>query len=216
MKYYKIKRKYYILITILLILFLFVFFFINYSNNMSKKIVIISKERFEKSVYNNLNKLTIKASNYPNLDLISKIYKNKNDEIIYIDYNMTLLYEFINYIKDNLLESVDTNYIFNVPFFAGSNNIFLNNIGPKVTTKVSFIDNMMVSFSSRVVDYGLNNALLELYIKLNIEANLITPINEDKVSIEYNLLISSKVINGRVPNYIGSYPEKLFNIPFNT
>jgi len=69
---------------------------------------------------------------------------------------------------------------------------------------------------TKITNYGLNNALVEAYIKITIEGKIITPISSKKKSVAYDLLISSKIINGRLPNFYGNYltsNSSIFDVP---
>ena len=213
----KIKRKYYILINILLIFFLWFLLFKTYSDALSTKINKISYEKFESIINNRLNNLSKIIINENVIDDILKIYTNKNDEILYADYDLKKSYILLDSIKDKITKEFNEDFIIEFPFLIESNNILLSNLGPKIQLSIKYVNSMLGSIQTKVTNYGLNNALIEEYIKIKVDGLIITPINEDKISITYDMLISSKVINGRVPDYIGrgmSSSGEIFNIPF--
>ncbi|MBE6148335.1 MAG: hypothetical protein E7167_02435 [Firmicutes bacterium] len=218
----RIKRKYYVIINLLLILFLVIVLINLYSNKTTKKINLISEEYFQKDVYNVLNKMVYESMSKNNIEDILEIYKNDAGEILYVDYNLKksykLLDEVSNIIKNNLDDNFDLNkgIVYKVPFLIGSNSAFFSNLGPKITIKINYVNSILTNVYTKITNYGLNNALVEAYIKITIEGKIITPISSKKKSVAYDLLISSKIINGRLPNFYGNYltsNSSIFDVP---
>lgn len=78
---------------------------------------------------------------------------------------------------------------------------FLANIGPKIPLKVSLIGDVRTDIKERITDYGLNNALLKIYIYVEVVTQSIVPLvsSVQKTIIEYPMVI--KIIEGKVPSY---------------
>ena len=206
MKKKKIKRKVFYLITILLI-FLMTFFFLNiYTKKSNKSILILAEQTFKQNIYNSLN-VTLSQTIENNLDDILKINKNSNNEILYLDYDLKKTYSYLEkatkVIKDNLYKK--NNFILKVPFLAGSKIVLFNNFGPFLHVKISYVNAILTNIYTKVTNYGLNNALVEVYIKVTTEGLIITPIVQDTLKVSYDFLISSKIINGKVPLAYGDY-----------
>ena len=210
MKNRKIKRFYYYLITIFLIFFCTIFLLKIYFQKTSKKAEQISKIYFEKEIYNYLNNISRQIIN----DDILQIYKNDDNEILYVDYNMINTYNLLDNVTKSIKKELSKKeyIILKVPFLIGSNNVFFSNLGPKITIKISFIDSLLTNIYSKITNYGLNNALVESYIKITINGKIITPVGNSEKRIDYNLLIASKIINGRVPFYYDGVISRNSNI----
>lgn len=218
-----IKVSKIILIIISLILFLTITFFNTYSQKSTPKIISYSKAKLEKFTKNFLsNNIGFGILNNKNLENILIINKNKNGEILYVDYNLDKAYEALQIITDVLYQnmndlenglyqniydkellSINNNLVLKLPFFIGTNNYFLTNFGPKIYLKVDFISAILTNINSKITSYGMNNALVELYVTIEISENLTTPIIEENLTFTYDVLIASKVINGRVPEIYG-------------
>jgi sporulation protein YunB len=216
MKKKKIKRFYYYLITTILIFFCAFFLFNIYSQKTSKKIEKISKTYFEKEVYNYLNNISRKII----IDDILHIYKNDDGEILYVDYNMTNTYIILSKVTKNIKNELNKKefVILRLPFLIGSNNVFFSNLGPQITVKINFIDSLLTNVYSKITNYGMNNALVESYIKITITGRIITPVGSSEQKVDYNMLIASKVINGRIPLYYGGLintSSNILDIPIN-
>ena len=90
---------------------------------------------------------------------------------------------------------------------------------PKITVKINYTDALLTNIYTKITNYGMNNALVEAYIKISIEGQIITPITKNAEKIDYDMLISSKIINGRVPLYYGGYistSSSIFDIPIKS
>ena len=78
---------------------------------------------------------------------------------------------------------------------------FLANTGPKIPLKIKLIGDVKTDIKSTVTDYGLNNALLKIYIYVEVVTQSVIPLisNIQKTVVEYPLVL--KVIEGKVPTY---------------
>ena len=109
--------------------------------------------------------------------------------------------------------------IINISFFISSDYAFLSNLGPKLTIKINYIDSILTNIYSKITNYGMNNALVEAYLKISITGKIITPVSNYEENVDYEMLIASKVINGRVPLYYGgviSTSSRILDIPIKS
>ena len=70
---------------------------------------------------------------------------------------------------------------------------------------------------TNVTDYGINNVLLEVYLNVKISYEIVSPVMEEEKTLEYQLLMDSKVIQGVVPNWFsGAYQSQttFFEVSF--
>ena len=204
-----------------------------YSEKITKKSVVVLQEKLDKIIYQFFTDLitddliNIKSSN----DLL-KINKNSNGEIISVDYNLEKTYKLLtdtsSVIKkalvdlengkiavndyDNYLENNKNGLIFNIPLFLSVDNIFLNNLGPKIPLVINFNGTLLTNIKTKVTNYGFNNALLEIYITVEIQKLIITPVVKDDEKFYYDILIGAVVVNGSVPEFYGGRYEINSNI----
>ena len=104
-----------------------------------------------------------------------------------------------------------------MPLGVVSNSVFFANLGPKIPVYLHFIDSVLTQVKTKVTDYGINNALLEVYLNVTISYEIISPVTETKKTLDYQLLMDSKVIQGRVPNlYPGLFESQttFFEVSF--
>lgn len=206
--------KLFLLIIIQIIVLTFLMYTI-YTKNCSKKIIKIAEIKIEKYIKNILsNKINCKILNENDINDILILNKNESGEILYVDYDLNKTYDILKKITDILYKEIDSNElkeikninnyrVLSLPLFINSKNFFTVNYGPKIYVSFKPISTILTNIKSKITDYGLNNVLVELYINLNITSNVITPfINNERV-YTYDILIASKVINGRVPIMYG-------------
>lgn len=220
-----------ILFLILLIITLVIilsFMFINY---YSKKAYPILKSYAEaetkKLTILIINKAVTKQLYNMDVEELFKVTYNKDGEIILIDFdtkktskilsNMTSLVELnmraVEEGKIDMLELPEnslSNYnmdllskkiICEIPFGLTTGSSLLSNIGPKIPVKISLVGDVSTNFSTEIVEYGINNALLKVMINIKVTTKVILPISSEELTINANIPIGMKVIQGKIPNY---------------
>ena len=84
--------------------------------------------------------------------------------------------------------------------------------------KISYIDNIVTGLSTNVKNYGINNALIEVYMNITMYEEVLIPYIDKKINNSCKILISSQIIEGIVPdlyNGLISSDSSLINIPLN-
>lgn len=198
----RLKRKYYILITFLISLFLFIIIFSLYSKKLNPKL----NDYIDFLVKNEIYKKVIKSNNFITNEEVNDILyidKNKSNEIVYLDYDMDKTYKLLNKYIDSLKKDNSKSKILTVPFFIASDNIIISSLGPKIKFKYEIIDNVKGKIKTKVTDFGVNNALVEMYFELEIGYLVVIPMNKKESVLKTEILISSKIINGKVPTFYG-------------
>ena len=61
--------------------------------------------------------------------------------------------------------------------------------------------NIINNIRTEVKNYGLNNALITAYLDLNIECSIILPITIKKVEVNQTIVLGTRIIQGKIPNY---------------
>lgn len=219
----QIKRSYFVVTIFIAIIMLTTFLCNIYGKVASSKITTVAESKLEKFTQSFLsNNIGYGILNNKNLENILIINKNKDGEILYVDYNLDKAYEALQIITDVLYENIrelengkykniiDDDIIsmkdglaLKVPMFIFSNNPLFASFGPDIYVKVSFVGSVVTNIKSQITNYGLNNALVELYVTINITEKLTTPVMEKELIFDYDVLVASKVINGRVPEVYG-------------
>ena len=198
----RLKRKYYIMITFLISLFLFIIIFSLYSEKLNPKL----NDYIDFLVKDEIYKKVIKSNNFITNEEVNDILyidKNKSNEIVYLDYDIDKTYNLLNKYIESLKKDNSKSKILTVPFFIASDNIIISSLGPKIKFKYEIIDNVKGKIKTKVTDFGVNNALVEMYFELEIGYLVVIPMNKKESVLKTEILISSKIINGKVPTFYG-------------
>lgn len=156
--------------------------------------------------------------NYNINNLITLKY-NKNQEIESIDYNLETSYDILLEIKNNILSTIsnsneykyyykyyinNNNIILEVPFYNYTSNIFLINLGPTIKSRIIFLKTIDSSINTVVNNYGINTIKLDIYANFKVISNIVVPFNNKEINNSFKILLTSKVINGKIPTYYGN------------
>ena len=210
-----------------------------YGKNITPKVTILIEEKLDKVFYRFFTDLiTDDVINKDTINDLLVVSKNNKDEILLVSYDVEKSYKILTDLSVVLKKAIDdlengkidvtlydkylsnskNGLILNVPLFLNSENIFLNSIGPMIPVKISFNENLLTNIKTKVTNYGFNNALLEIYITVEMQKLIITPVNKYDDTFNYDILIAALVVNGSVPKFYGNSYEsssKIFDIPLN-
>ena len=117
----------------------------------------------------------------------------------------------IYYDKENLKKGI----IFRIPSGIVFNNSLLTNIGPKIPVRFTLVGDVLSGINTKVTNYGINNALLEVSVNIKLTLKVMLPISTKEVNVETNVPIAIKMIQGNVPNYYSNGLNSNFSIPLN-
>ena len=219
----KYKKINYSFLLSLIVFLLGIFIFLNISMKASPKLIEIASVKLNN--YNNeliMNFITADIISKDKLNDIIELVKNNKDEIVAINYNMDLTYEILKNVSENLEKGLNSNFskyldnkassvengtILYYPLGIASDNIYLNNLGPKIPVKVSFLTNLITGIKTDVSNYGINNVKMSIYLSVDVTNNIIVPLVSKSISSHYEVLLGSKVIMGNVPTYMGNILE---------
>lgn len=203
-----------ILFTIVIIIVLSFNFLSFIGNKITPKVTSLAKVSLNHHIKNIAS--NFKEYTYNNKDILIPTYNNKN-EVTSLTYDMKVVYEiagaFTSNIKSSLKEKnnnipfiTETNnnkILFMIPIGALSNQALFTSMGPKIPVQIYFVDNVFTEIKTKVTDYGINNALIEIYLSINLTYEIVSPFVREQVTLNYNLPIDQKIITGVVPNIIG-------------
>lgn len=156
-------------------------------------------------------------------DNLYEIETNSNNEINIVSYNSTTVTKILNSITNlvqlnlksieegniDLLELPDTydsdklkeGIIYEIPFGAITNISFLSNLGPKIPVKLHLIGDVTSGIRSNLTEYGINNALLEIGVNIEVTCRINMPFISKQITVDNIVPIVIKLIQGKVPEY---------------
>lgn len=219
MKFFLCKKK--ILIILILIVFLTAIMLFSYNKKQSDYISNYAYDILNKFTYN------LVSSYYNELIIdkewqdVLKITRNSEGEILLVDFDLIETNKLNKKINNKLNESINSlehgkildknlnitscknGFRMDVPFILSEKYNIFYNILPKIPVKVSFVGMVRTNIKTNVSDYGLNNTLAEIYVTIAIEESIYYPTYQNSYKLDYDVLIGSKLIQGRVPYFYG-------------
>lgn len=96
-------------------------------------------------------------------------------------------------LKNGIIYEVPTGIIFN--------NGLLANIGPKIPIKLSLIGEITTDIETNITDYGINNAVIQVSVKVTVSEQVIFPYDSSLIEVETIIPIAMKLIQGNIPEY---------------
>lgn len=205
----KLKKKKSIknrLLMLFILIILFSLIMVYYISNKVMPSLLIYTENIVKEEGITLvsENITDKVINILDKEDLFYIDKDNEGNIESIDYNSKIVNEIIKesseVVQDNFnkYKTENNNIIAYVPIFSGSNNIFLENLGPKVPIKLVLDGNVITSLETNVKEYGYNSALIEISIRIEANVEVILPFKTKKEKIVNNIPISIKIVQGNI------------------
>ena len=234
-RFYSIKRKNnsILFLCIISVIILDILMFNTFIKKIGKSANDIAKLKIEELTKYYLNESIKKHLNISTKDYI--ILNIKNNSIISVDIDnnkANILLESIISDLNNKIKRIEKGKItkyYNLEMLKGNNglilfipmgvlfkNALLSNIGPNIPVKINFLENIDAYIDVKVESYGINNALIKLYVVINIDEVLETPMDKNNKKEEYSFLISSKIVNGVVPDLYGGILENNSKIVKNS
>ena len=202
---------------------------LSYAELETKKFAsIIINKAIEKNVANDLV-----------IDDLYIVSKNDNNEISSVDFNPVIVNKVLTKVtssvqmniknleegnldllevSDDVLmyydkENLKKGIIFKIPSGIIFNNSLLANLGPKIPVRFTLVGDVITGIKTNVTNYGINNALLEISVNVKLTLKVILPISTREISVETDVPIAIKMIQGTVPNYYSNGLNSNFSIP---
>ena len=209
---FKKRKKYRISKVVILDMALIFFFtyilFIGYSKFVSNRLIDIAHVKLNEFMdYFLSNKVNYDLFKGDYLKDIIVINKNSDGEILYVSYDMDRSYKVLDLVNGNVgntqnISGGKNGILLKLPMFIG-NNAIISNLGPKIYVPINFVGSILTNLKTKITDYGINNALVEIYVTVKLSTNIISPTSSKEMVIDYDVLIASVVVNGRVPSIYG-------------
>ncbi len=201
-------------IIFIILAFIMALLIINFfSKKFNDTIMPIAEAKTRKYVTEIINNST---DNIKFDDDLFVIEKSNDNEIKMITYNSYEATQLINEITHNIqnsfdeLESVfdgkDKFVVDEIPLGVILDNALVRNFGPKIRVRMDIVGDVISELETEVKPYGINNALVEIRVKLNANARVILPLTIKEIHISNVIPISINIVNGSIPEaYIATY-----------
>lgn len=216
-----------IFIFTLILIFISLAFIINFiGNKITPGVVSYAETELEKFTTRIINSVISTEIKDISLEELFIITKDNNDYIKTIDYNPIVvngvlsnittkvdrllrnvengenLFELSNDILENYdIEKLKKGIIFEMAITTIFDNPLLSNLGPRIPVRIFMLGSTSSNINTKITNYGINNALIETSIVIDLKLQIVLPYKTEKVSFQNSIPISLKLIQGIVPNY---------------
>jgi len=228
MKKKKKKKLFTISLYILLIAFVVASFIIYYFNNLLSpalmKSASITVEKITSIIVSNCVKKYLIEEGVE-MELV-EIIRDSDGKVEFVRYNTSevnkismdisdLVLEDINYLAlgefekiDFVLPNITEKYykeisdgiVFGISIGNIFNNNFLANIGPRIPLKMNLNGNVDVDIKNEITEYGMNNALMEIYIEIRVRPVIVMPFLSEEIDIVNKVPLVTEIIQGEIPD----------------
>ena len=211
----KLKKKKNLKKKILIIVFMIIIF------------TIISLYFYDKKISNVLIKYAKIESKKVGIDIISKgvsdevvrvldkndiftVEKDNNGNVELIHYDTKVVNEILSVtskvVMNNFerIEKKNDGIVTYIPMGVVTNNLFLENLGPKVPVRLSPVGNVLTSLKTNVKNYGINSALVQISVRIEANVDILIPLKTGEIKIVNEVPVSIKIIEGNVSSILSS------------
>ena len=116
--------------------------------------------------------------------------ESKLEKINFILPNVTEQY--YTEISDGIVLGISIGNIFN--------NNFMANIGPRIPLKLNMISNVEVEVKNSITEYGMNNALMEVYVEVRVTPVIVMPFLSKEIEVVEKIPLVTEIIQGEIPD----------------
>lgn len=109
--------------------------------------------------------------------------------------NINLTDKELNNIKEGILAQVPAGRVTGISL--------LSNLGPKIPVRFHYTGNVNSNLVTKVREYGINNALIEIGLKLEISAQIILPFTTETKKLDCYIPIVIRMVQGEIPEFYG-------------
>ncbi len=123
-----------------------------------------------------------------------------------------------SYLTENQLKNLKRGVLQEIPIGLITKNPLFSNLGPKIPIRIHYTGDVLSNITTDIKSYGINNALLQVGIHLEVAVQILLPyLTEEKV-ISFDIPLSIKMIQGKIPTYYSggiSKDSSLFTLPID-
>jgi len=122
------------------------------------------------------------------------------------------------YFSETQLKHLKKGVLKEIPIGLIIKNPLLANLGPKIPVRIHYIGDVLGNITTNITSYGINNALVQIGIHLEITAQILLPYLTKEKTIQFDIPLSIKMIQGKIPTYYSSGITKdsaLYTLPIS-
>lgn len=163
---------------------------------------VIATKIINETVRDELNKDSIKDQILvPSYDKQGKINMIRTDAMI------------MNNISNSIAKNVQQNIVkleqqkFSIPLFTALDSQLLAGKGPNLDFSILHQGSVLVDFITEFEESGINQTMYKIYITVEVDMSVISPVTTSSTTVKNNVLIAEIVIVGEVPESYMNFPS---------
>lgn len=142
-----------------------------------------------------------------NYQLVNKVVTDTNSSV----------QRYIGYLEDGNIEALnqynlDSNIdyeaskkqhgiVYNIPLGMATQTTLFSNLGPKIPIKFVILGDVISDVETKVLEPGINNTLLDIYLNVSVTMNIVIPLIEEPIEVNNSVKLGDMLIPGKVPLY---------------
>lgn len=122
------------------------------------------------------------------------------------------------YFSEEQLKHLKKGILKEVPVGLVTKNPLLSNLGPRIPVRIHYVGDVLGNITTNITSYGINNALVQIGIHLEITAQILLPYLTKEQVIQFDIPLSIKMIQGKIPTYYSGGITKdsaLYTLPIH-
>lgn len=166
------------------------------NENLNIVDIIKNEDRVEVIRYNTsiVNRISMDISNSIEQDINYLILGDLDK----IDFSLSK-------ISDSYYERIDNGLVLGISIGNITGNSLLANIGPRIPLKLEMVGNVNVGIENKITEYGMNNALMEVFVRIEVNPVIVMPFLSKEISVVNKIPLVTEIIQGEIPRgYFGS------------
>jgi len=163
---------------------------------------VIASRIINETVRDELNRDSIKDQILiPSYDKQGKINMIRTDAMI------------MNNISNNIAKNVQQKIVkleqqqFTIPLFTALDSQLLAGKGPNLNFSILHQGSVLVDFVTEFEESGINQTRYKIYITVEVDMRVISPVTTSSLTVKNNVLIAEIVIVGEVPESYMNFPS---------
>ncbi len=147
-----------------------------------------------------------------NTEEVNKLLKDVNEQarkrLLALEDGNTKDIALSNALKGVSFASLKNGVVCEIPLGVLLGNSLLVGTSSVIPIRFSFVGSVESNLESKVSSYGMNNALVELSIKVTITEQITMPHTAKEVVLSSSIPLVSSIIEGKVPFYYQDYNDE--------
>lgn len=227
----KVRRRHLFLFTMIGVIITVIFFLYQINRHFTPLLFEMAELEIQKFSTIMVNKAIAQVlEDKINTDELFETIKSEDGSIQTIDFNPIVVNQVLNLattvVQNNLkllehgeldaigiydmdlpeerIEDLERGIIERIPMGVLTKNAILANFGPEIPIRLRYVGDVNSNVTTKITPYGINNAMVEVGVHLEMTAQIILPFVTEKMILECDIPLAIKMIQGSVPTYYGN------------